>query len=274
MEFNEKLQELRKNRGLTQEELAESLYVSRTAVSKWESGRGYPNIESLKEISKLFSVSIDELLSGEKLLFIAEKENITEVMGKYIPVFVQEKGRLICYSLTNAVGGYIKAQLKIEVWMYLLLCIGFLLLRIPYAPLIAFFIAVLDFLPFFGTGAVMLPWAIIKLLSGDYKMAIWLLVIWGVGQLARQIIQPKIVGDSVGLAALPTLFLLFVGYKIAGVIGMILAVPLGIIVVNMNEAGVFDTVKTSIRILAVGLGRFRHFDEEDKEILVEKKDGK
>ena len=75
MEFNEKLQELRKNSGLTQEELAEILYVSRTAVSKWESGRGYPNIESLKEISRFFSVSIDDLLSGEKLLSIAEKEN-------------------------------------------------------------------------------------------------------------------------------------------------------------------------------------------------------
>lgn len=75
MEFNEKLQELRKNKGLTQEELAEVLYVSRTAVSKWESGRGYPNIESLKEISKFFDVSIDDLLSGEKLLSIAEKEN-------------------------------------------------------------------------------------------------------------------------------------------------------------------------------------------------------
>lgn len=75
MEFHEKLQELRKNRGLTQEELAEALYVSRTAISKWESGRGYPSIDSLKEISNYFSVTIDALLSGEKLLSIAEKEN-------------------------------------------------------------------------------------------------------------------------------------------------------------------------------------------------------
>ena len=75
MEFHEKLQELRKDRGLTQEELAEALFVSRTAISKWESGRGYPSIESLKEISKYFSVTIDDLLSGEKQLFIAEKEN-------------------------------------------------------------------------------------------------------------------------------------------------------------------------------------------------------
>lgn len=79
MEFNEKLQELRKNKGLTQEELAEVLYVSRTAVSKWELGRGYPNIESLKEISKYFEVSIDDLLSGEKLLSIAEKENKSNI---------------------------------------------------------------------------------------------------------------------------------------------------------------------------------------------------
>lgn len=79
MEFHEKLQELRKNKGLTQEELAEALYVSRTAVSKWESGRGYPNIESLKDISKFFSVSIDDLLSSEKLLSIAEKENKSNI---------------------------------------------------------------------------------------------------------------------------------------------------------------------------------------------------
>ena len=70
MEFSEKLKELRKNRGLTQEELANDLYVSRTAISKWESGKGYPNIDSLKVISKYFSVSLDELLSNEELLLL------------------------------------------------------------------------------------------------------------------------------------------------------------------------------------------------------------
>lgn len=79
MEFGEKLCELRKNKGLTQEQLSEALYVSRTAISKWESGRGYPNIDSLKEISKFFSVSIDDLLSGEKIISIAEKENNTNI---------------------------------------------------------------------------------------------------------------------------------------------------------------------------------------------------
>jgi len=75
MEFNEKLQELRKRKGLTQEALAEALFVSRTAVSKWESGRGLPSIDSLKAIAKFFSVTVDELLSGEQVLSIAEAES-------------------------------------------------------------------------------------------------------------------------------------------------------------------------------------------------------
>lgn len=79
MEFHEKLQELRKARGLTQEELAEALFVSRTAVSKWESGRGYPNIDSLKSLAEFFSVTVDEMLSGEKIISIAEKENRSNI---------------------------------------------------------------------------------------------------------------------------------------------------------------------------------------------------
>ena len=74
MEFNEKLQELRKGKGLTQEELAEKLFVSRTAISKWESGRGYPSIDSLKELSRFFSVTIDELICPEEILSAAEEE--------------------------------------------------------------------------------------------------------------------------------------------------------------------------------------------------------
>jgi len=75
MEFNQKLQILRRQKGLTQEELAQAIYVSRTAISKWESGRGYPNIDSLKALSRFFCVSIDELLSGEEVLAIAEADH-------------------------------------------------------------------------------------------------------------------------------------------------------------------------------------------------------
>ena len=85
MEFHEKLLELRKSRGLTQEELAEALYVSRTAVSKWESGRGYPGIDSLKEISRFFSVTIDELICPQEIIIAAENDK-KALIGRYISV--------------------------------------------------------------------------------------------------------------------------------------------------------------------------------------------
>ncbi|MCR4657958.1 MAG: helix-turn-helix domain-containing protein [Lachnospiraceae bacterium] len=90
MEFNEKLQELRKAGSLTQEELAEALFVSRTAISKWESGRGYPSLDSLKEISRFFSVSIDDLICSEEIISAAEDEK-NECIDKYIS--------LICSAL-------------------------------------------------------------------------------------------------------------------------------------------------------------------------------
>ncbi len=82
MEFNEKLQKLRKSKGLTQEELAEAIFVSRTAVSKWESGRGYPNIDSLKELSRYFSVTIDELICPDEIITAAENEK-RALIGSY-----------------------------------------------------------------------------------------------------------------------------------------------------------------------------------------------
>ena len=90
MEFNEKLQDLRKSRSLTQEELAEVLFVSRTAISKWESGRGYPSISSLKEISRFFSVTIDELICSDEMISVAENEK-KEFTDKYVS--------LICAAL-------------------------------------------------------------------------------------------------------------------------------------------------------------------------------
>ena len=82
MEFNEKLQELRKSKGLTQEELAQAIFVSRTAVSKWESGRGYPNIDSLKGLAKFFCVTVDELISPDEIIAAAEEEK-RELIGNY-----------------------------------------------------------------------------------------------------------------------------------------------------------------------------------------------
>ena len=137
------------------------------------------------------------------------------------------------------------------------------MLGVRYYALIALVIAILDFIPFLGTGTVLIPWAVIKIFAADYKTAVGLLIIWCVGQLARQLIQPKIVGDSIGVPPLPTLLLLYVGYQVGGVTGMIIAVPLGLLVYTMFKEGAFDNVKSSVLILIAGINRFRRIEEED-----------
>ncbi len=201
--------------------------------------------------------------------FIADREWCNRFFERHIPHTVKKKCDVFYASIRQAVGGYFKAQFRIEVWIYILLLIGLTVLNVRYSGLIALLIAVLDFLPVFGSGAVLAPWAVISLLGGNYVKAVGMVVIWGISQLVRQLIQPKIMGDSIGMEPIPTLFLLFVGYKLAGVGGMLVAVPIGIIVVNMNEAGFFDTPKYSLRILIANINSFRRLNDEDMLVLDE-----
>ena len=139
MEFNEKLVELRKSRGLTQEELAEKLYVTRSAVSKWESGRGYPNLDSLKGIAGLFSVTVDELLSADGVIRIAEAEqcrtearrrdlvsglvDICTLLFIFLPLFtVRGEGRAEIFTLisSDGVATYLKAVYFVAVGLTVL----------------------------------------------------------------------------------------------------------------------------------------------------------
>lgn len=133
MEFNEKLQELRKQKGITQEELSKALFVSRTAVSKWESGRGYPNIDSLKSIAKFFGITVDELLSGDELLTLAEEDtrqnksrfrdllfgllDLSVVSFLFLPFFgVQSNGKVLAVSLLSLTE--IEPYLKIGYFLF------------------------------------------------------------------------------------------------------------------------------------------------------------
>ena len=232
---------------------------------------GTPTFEAVGSVAKqlpdIFLGVVMCILSA--YFFVADKSYVSGIMKKYVPGAVLYRLDLIRRSFRNAVGGYFKAQFKIECWIYVMLVIGLLILKVRYVPLVALGIAFLDFLPVFGTGTVMIPWAVIEILGNDYQMAMGLLIIWVAGQLVRQIIQPKIVGDSIGMEPIPTLFLLFIGYKVAGVMGMILAVPIGIIIVNLYEEGVFDTTKQSIQILVAGFNKFRRIRPEDIAIVEE-----
>ena len=106
MEFSEKLQELRKSRSMTQEELAEALFVSRTAISKWESGRGYPSIDSLKEISRFFSVTIDDLICSDEMITVAENDK-REFVSKYVSLICNALDILLAISVHSCIWKWI-----------------------------------------------------------------------------------------------------------------------------------------------------------------------
>ena len=218
-----------------------------------------------KYLPTFFIGVIIALLSA--YFFVADRKHINAWCCKHVPKSIQERYQLMKVSMLRAVGGYVKAQFKIEIWIYVLLVIGLWILQVRYVLLIALGIAFLDFLPIFGTGTVMVPWALIKILNGEYRFAIGLLIIWGVGQLLRQIIQPKIVGDSIGLSPLPTLFLLYLGYQFGGVIGMIVAIPVGLILYTAFEAGFFQTTLDSFKLLVAGINAFRRLTPKDLEVI-------
>lgn len=211
-----------------------------------------------KNLPSLLISIIVTLLSS--YFFIAEREEIVENIKKITPDSVQDRVSLVIANLKTAVGGYFKAQFKIMGVVFVILLIGFLILKVDYAVLLAFLISFLDFLPFFGTGTALIPWALFHVLSGDYQMAVGLLIIYAASQLIRQLIQPKMVGDSMGLKPLPTLLFLFIGYRVEGVIGMIVAVPLGMILINLYRAGVFDRFIGNLKEIVNDVNEFRKVD--------------
>jgi sporulation integral membrane protein YtvI len=185
--------------------------------------------------------------------FTAERDEILQWLNQVSPPSIHRRMSLVMDNLKHAVGGYFKAQFKIMGIIFLILFASFFCLGIRYAVLVAGLIAFLDFLPFFGTGTALIPWALYEAFVGDYKLPIFLFIIYIITQLVRQVIQPKLMGESMGLNPLVTLMLLYAGYKISSVIGMILAVPIGMVVINMWQAGAFDYILDDVKILVEGL---------------------
>ncbi len=189
--------------------------------------------------------------------FIVERDKIIEFWKRYLPEGGSRYYNYLKGDVKRLIGGYFLAQFKIMFVVGAILIVGFFVLGVRYAFLLGILIAMLDFLPVFGTGTVLIPWALVKLFSADYPLALGLALLYVLSQVIRQVIQPKIVGDSMGLPPLMTLLFLYLGFKLSGIGGMILAVPLGIIVLNLYQYGAFDSLIENVKILVKDVSRFR-----------------
>ena len=196
-------------------------------------------------------------------LFLAEHDVIVQRIKEVMPGAVKRYAGLIKKDVRKVIGGYFMAQFKIMFVVALVLMGGLMLLGVHYWAVLAVAIAILDFLPMFGTGTVLIPWAAVKLFTGDFAYAAGLGLLYVLSQAVRQIIQPKIVGDSMGLPPLTTLFFLFLGYRLRGLAGMILAVPVGLIFIKFYEYGAFDSLINSVKELAREIEEIRHGDGKE-----------
>ncbi len=209
-----------------------------------------------KNIPNLIVMVVFIILSS--YFFVADKEKISDGLKRVMPKVFFEKWEWLKSMFSKAVGGYLKAQFKIMGVIAVILFIGFLILRVDYAILWALLIAFLDFLPFFGTGAVIGPWAVFEFLAGDYYMTVGLAIIYLVCLLVHQLLQPKFIGDSVGMGSMATLIFMFVGYRVGGVLGMIVAVPIGIIIINLYKEGAFNKIIGDIKALVNDFNDYRN----------------
>ncbi|MCD8224204.1 MAG: sporulation integral membrane protein YtvI [Clostridiales bacterium] len=189
--------------------------------------------------------------------FIVDRDELAAFVKRHLPESGNRYFDAFSRDAKKLVGGYFLAQAKIMFVIAALLWAGFAVLGIRYSFLLAVLVAVLDFLPIFGTGTVLIPWALIKLLSGEYALAAGLALLYFLTLFVRQIIQPKIVGDTLGLSPLWSLFLLYLGFKLHGISGMIVAVPLGILVMKLYQYGLFDSLTENIRLLIRSVNDFR-----------------
>ena len=182
--------------------------------------------------------------------FIAEQDKIMAFWRKHLPDSIKGYVHYLKTDVKKLIGGYFLAQFKIMFVIAIVLVIGMLILGVPYGIFLGIGIAILDFLPMFGTGTALIPWAVVKLFTGEYGYAVGLIVLYVLTQGIRQVIQPKIVGDSMGLPPLATLFFLYLGFKFRGIAGMIIAVPIGILFIRFYEYGAFDGLIRNVKLLA------------------------
>lgn len=154
------------------------------------------------------------------------------------------------HTALGAFAGYVRAEIIISAGVFAILLVGFLLIGQPYAVLLALLLAVLDFIPIIGSGTVMVPWAFIDLLTGNWVHAVGLMVVWGIICVFRRVAEPKAVGSQTGLSPILSLISMYVGMRVGGVLGMILGPIVCLVAINVARTGIFDGLTADLALAA------------------------
>ena len=172
-------------------------------------------------------------------------DNVVSFIKAQLPDKIQRNIAETKEIFRTAVLRYMLAVLKIQVITFCILTVGLLILRIPNVFLIAAGIALLDALPVFGTGTVLIPWSVIELIRGNFPLAIGLIILYLIITLTRNIVEPKIVGDNLGLNPIVALMTIYLGWRLFGIFGMIMMPIITQIVLELHRRGKFKLFRDS-----------------------------
>ena len=189
--------------------------------------------------------------------FTVEKDKLICKARLIMPGHILGEIRKIFVNLKDILGGYIKVQIKIMCILIGVLFVGLFLLKVRYSFVIALVIGMLDFMPILGIGTILLPWVFCTILLGNYKLAIGLSLLYFVCVIIREIAEPKMFGKSLGLSTFSTFFIIFLGYKIGGILGLIFALPLGIIGIILFKIGALDVIIEDCKYMYIEVDKFR-----------------
>ena len=219
---------------------------------------------SLSKVSSLASSLMDFLVYAILTILAfyfmtVEKDHFTKLLQEKTPAGVQRIWDKIKKIFIRAIGGYFKAHFQIMIVIFFITVIPFAFMGISYSGLLAVVIAIVDFLPFFGAGTVLVPWAVYRLVTGSYTYAAILFVIYVVVLIVRQALEPKLIGDNIGTSPFETLVFMLVGYRLAGMLGLIVGIPVGMILMECYREGMFDDYIRGIKILARDINEYRKY---------------
>lgn len=192
--------------------------------------------------------------------FVAQREKVKSTFRKCIPQGVKDFWNMALDTCLRALAGYLKACFKIGIVVFFVLWFIFgVVIGVKYSALLALVTAFLDFLPFLGTGIIITPWAIYCVITGEYVTVVILVAAYVISLLTHRLLEPKLIGDSVGMSPFATLVSMFICYRLIGMLGLIVGIPVGMILMAFHEQGVFESQIRGIKILAHDINEYRKY---------------
>ncbi|WP_425448086.1 sporulation integral membrane protein YtvI [Dethiothermospora halolimnae] len=207
-------------------------------------------IKSFTQFTTRFAYDFAKSLPSIMLFFVvlflstyfisSDKRKLSKFIGNLIPYNIISKIITLKNSLIMALLGYLKAQLILMLITFIELSIGFFIIGIEYAVILALLVSIIDALPILGTGIILIPWAIFSIFTGDFTMGVYLILLYTIALLVRQSLEPKIISKQVGLYPLVTLMSIYIGLKVLGVLGVILGPVIVLVIKTILDSNLIN----------------------------------